>query len=138
MFVINSLNRIEYVTANPTIVEDELDKLFTDIDYLTHSGLSTEELLYFASYIHLVFVIIHPFQDGNGRSARLLEKWFLLEKLGEKASSIPLEKQYFLHRDNYYKNLRALGLEYACLDYSRSLDFLLMTASGLETKNQTE
>ncbi|MBL0098191.1 MAG: Fic family protein [Bacteroidetes bacterium] len=34
--------------------------------------------------IHLVFVKIHPLNDGNGRSARLIEKWFLAQKLGKK------------------------------------------------------
>ncbi|WP_220392957.1 Fic family protein [Chitinophaga lutea] len=34
--------------------------------------------------IHLVFVKIHPRADGNGRSARLLEKWFLAVKLGKR------------------------------------------------------
>jgi Fic family protein len=28
---------------------------------------------------------MHPWRDGNGRSARLYEKWFLDQKLGDKA-----------------------------------------------------
>ena len=131
MFVINSDDRIEYVAAEPAIVESELNKLFSDIDLLLKSDLSDFEAFYFAAYIHLGFVKIHPFQEGNGRAARLLEKWFLVEKLGEKATAIQLEKNYYRNLDSYYKNIKKLGIEYNELDYSKSLDFLLMTVSGL-------
>jgi Fic family protein len=79
-----------------------------------------------------VFVKIHPFQDGNGRTARLLEKWFLLEKLGDKATAVQLEKNYFLNVSDYYKNIKKLGIEYEVLDYRKSLDFLLMTVQSLD------
>ena len=92
---------------------------------------SNSEVLYFASFIHLVFVKIYPFQDGNGRSARLLEKWFLIEKLGDTATAIQLEKIYYLNLENYYKNLKRLGVDYELIDYGKAIDFLMMTANGL-------
>jgi Fic family protein len=79
-------------------------------------------------------VKIHPFQDGNGRTARLLEKWFLLQKIGQKAVAVQLEKNYYRNIKDYYKNIRKLGLEYHELDYGKSLDFLLMTVNGIETE----
>jgi hypothetical protein len=33
------------------------------------------EVFYFASLIYLRFAHIHPFRNGNGRAARLLDKW---------------------------------------------------------------
>lgn len=132
MFVINSDDKIEYVSANPEIVKSELDKLFDDIDELINTELNPFEIFYYASLIHLVFVKIHPFQDGNGRTARLMEKWFLIEKIGQKAISVQLEKNYYMKINEYYSNLRKLGLEYVELDYSKSLDFLLMTVSGID------
>jgi Fic family protein len=78
-------------------------------------------------------VKIHPFQDGNGRTARLLEKWVLLQKIGTKAAEVQLEKIYYKHIDAYCHNIRKLGLEYPELDYGKSLDFLLMTVNGIET-----
>jgi Fic family protein len=131
MFVINSDDRIEYVAAGPEIVGREIDKLFEDIDVLINKELNPFEVFYYAALIHLVFVKIHPFQDGNGRTGRLIEKWFLIEKIGQIATSVQLEKNYFNKIKDYYMNLKQLGLEYEDLDYSKSLDFLLMTVNGI-------
>lgn len=132
MFVINSDDQIEYVAASPEIVNQELDKLFHDVELLIANDLDAFEVFYYASLIHLVFVKIHPFQDGNGRTARLIEKWFLIEKIGQKATSVQLEKNYFKHLKEYYLNIKVLGLEYDDLDYNKSLDFLLMTVNGID------
>ena len=137
MFVLNNEDRIEYVAAEPNIVKQELDKLFSDIDKLQRTNLNTIETMFFASFIHLVFVKIHPLQDGNGRTARLIEKWFLVEKLGDKGVSIGLEKNYYKNLVDYYKNLKKLGFEYVDLDYSKSLDFLKMTINGLIAQIET-
>lgn len=131
MFVINSNDQIEYVAASPELVNSELEKLFRDIEKLQSKALNSFEVFYYASLIHLVFVKIHPFQDGNGRAARLIEKWFLLEKLGEIANAIQLEKNYWQKLNEYYNNIKKLGLEYEELDYRKSLDFLLMTVQSL-------
>ena len=77
---------------------------------------------------------IHPFQDGNGRAARLIEKWFLIEQINDKATAVQLEKNYFKNLERYYSNIKKIGIEYDTLDYSKALDFLVMTAKGLETQ----
>ncbi|MEA1898878.1 MAG: Fic family protein [Bacteroidota bacterium] len=134
MFVINSDDKIEYVAAIPEKVKSELDKLFLDIELLIKSELNPFEVFYYASLLHLVFVKIHPFQDGNGRTARLIEKWFLLEKIGQKAIAVQLEKNYYKNLKQYYSNIRKIGLEYKDLDYNKSLDFLLMTVQGIDNQ----
>jgi Fic family protein len=126
MYVTTPDGKIEYVAASPFAVEQEMNKLYRDIETLLQQDLSIAEVFYYAAYIHLVFVKIHPWHDGNGRSARLIEKWFIAQKLGYKAWFLQSEKMYYNHHDTYYKNLRALGLEYPELDYSKALAFLLM------------
>lgn len=130
MFVLNSEDRIEYVATDPKNVKIELDKLFEDISILINSSLTTAEVFYFASYIHLAFVKIHPLQDGNGRTARLIEKWFLCSKLGAKIVAIDLEKNYYTNSNMYYKNIKVLGLEYEKLEYKNAYNFLCMTVKG--------
>lgn len=131
MFVTTADGRIEYVACLPLRVESELNKLYHDIDLLVKADLSFEEACYFASLIHLVFVKIHPFNDGNGRTARLLEKWFLAQKLGEKAWFIQSEKYYYEHHQTYYANIREMGLEYEVLDYGKGIRFLGMLTCSI-------
>jgi hypothetical protein len=61
----------------------------------------------------------------------LIEKWFLSEKLGEKAWFIENEKYYYHHHQIYYKNIRLLGLEYPGLDYGKAMPFLMMLYNSM-------
>ncbi len=131
MYVSTPDGRIEYVAASPFELETEMKKFYTDLDLLLERKMSIEEVFFFASMIHLVFVKIHPWNDGNGRSARLIEKWFLAEKLGEKAWFLQSEKMYYNKHQTYYSNIRLLGLEYPTLTYNKALPFLLMLPSAV-------
>lgn len=131
MFVLNEADRIEYVACAPEQVPAAMAHFFEDLEALRSFDLKPLEVFYYAAMLHLVFVKIHPLQDGNGRTARLLEKWFLLEKLGNRALSIESEKNYYVKRQAYYHNIRQLGLDYESLDYGQALDFLLMTVNSL-------
>ena len=131
MFVITPDGKIEYVACEWDKVKAEMKKLYNDISVLLDSELDIKEVFFFASLIHLVFVKIHPFNDGNGRTARLLEKWFLAQRLGNKAWYLQSEKYYYQNYSTYYKNIRALGMEYDLLDYSKALPFLKMLPQSL-------
>ena len=131
MYVTTKDGRIEYVAASPFEVVQEMEKFYADLEKLLATEMTVAEAFYFASMVHLVFVKIHPWNDGNGRSARLLEKWFLAEKLGPKAWFVQSEKYYYLHHNTYYANIRALGLEYPSLDYSKALPFALMLPNSV-------
>jgi len=92
---------------------------------LLEKKLTSEEIFYYSSMIHLVLVHIHPFPDWNGRTARLLEKWFLAEKLWKDFWKLPSEQYYWEKRDLYYKNIN-LWVNYYEIDYSKSGEFLSM------------
>jgi Fic family protein len=127
----NQTGNIVYVATDPKNVKSEMNKFFADIDFLLSKSLTTNESFYYASLIHLFLLKIHPFSDGNGRSSRLLEKWFLARKLGEKAWFLKSEQHYYNNLPDYYRNLQRLGWEYETLNYDRCLPFLLMLPQSL-------
>ncbi|MCF6271413.1 MAG: Fic family protein [Melioribacteraceae bacterium] len=122
--------RLTYLAIEPQYVEAKMNELFVGISELLNSELTEPEVFYFTSLIHLVFVHIHPFSDGNGRVARLLEKWFLAEKLGKDFWRIPSEEYYKNNLQEYYDSIN-LGVNYYELDYDNSLDFLAMLPNSL-------
>ena len=85
MFVATDYGRIEYVATSPYELKAEMDKWYADLEALLITNMRAEEVFFYAAMLHLTIVKIHPWNDGNGRSARLIEKWFIAEKLGEKA-----------------------------------------------------
>jgi Fic family protein len=127
---VRSEGRLIYLAIEPELIQPELQKVFKDIDLLLKAELTIDEIFYYAAYIHLVFVNIHPFVDGNGRAARLIEKWFLAIKLGDHAWRITSEKNYWDHRNAYYKNLQ-IGVNYYEINYEKSIPFLLMLPTAL-------
>jgi len=130
---VRSEGRLVYLAVEPEFVRQELEKLFADISLLRENSLTTTEIFYYAAFIHLVFVNIHPFVDGNGRATRLVEKWFLAGKSGISAWLIPSEKYYWEHREAYYKNLQ-IGVNYYEVKYERCLPFLWMLPNSLLMK----
>ncbi len=125
--------KIQFEAAPFSIVETEMEKLWDDISVLLKMNLSNEEIFYYAAYIYLLFVNIHPFNDGNGRAARLLEKWFLSAMFGERAWYIQSERYYYQHVNDYYKSLNRLGMFYEKLDYVKAGEFLQMLPSAISS-----
>jgi Fic family protein len=119
-----------YEGAPKQIVNAEFNKLMADISHLLKlKNLTYNEVFYYASYIHLMLLKVHPFADGNGRISRLVEKWFLSKHLGQDAWLIPSEAYYQINKQKYYANL-GIGATYSTIDKNLALDFLFMLPSS--------
>lgn len=114
---------LAYMAVEPEFVNDHMQNFFEKIIELLTIELTKAEVFYYASFIHLQFAHIHPFRDGNGRIARLLEKWFIVEKLGKNFWKIPSEEYYKEHQQLYYDTIN-LGVNFYELNYDECLDFL--------------
>ncbi len=117
-----------YLATEPEYVKKEMNFFFDDIKKLLSEKLNEKEVFYHASLIHLIFVHIHPFMDGNGRTARLIEKWFIAEKLGKKFWKIPAEEYYKNHQTLYYETIN-IGVNYYELNYNKCINFLELLPS---------
>ena len=120
-----------YLAIEEKFVVENMKLFFEEIRKIISMQLSNQQILYFASLIHLRFVHIHPFTDGNGRAARLLEKWFITTKLGADFWLLLSEKYYKEHQQEYYEHIN-LGVNFYELDYSKCLPFLLMLPKSFE------
>ena len=112
-----------YLAVEAELVAQEMQILFADVADLLARELTEAEVFYSGALLHLRFVHIHPFRDGNGRTARILEKWFLSQKLGAHYWTIASEKYYKEHSDEYYRAIH-LGANFYTLQYARSMPFL--------------
>jgi Fic family protein len=121
-----------YLGIEEILVAHEMSELFNVIRELLSQKLTTIEVIFWDSWLHLEIAMIHPFLDGNGRAARLLEKWFMTESLGEHAWILQTEEFYFKNRAVYYRNLK-LGAHYWKVSFKKSKVFLEMLAKYLNS-----
>ncbi len=121
---------LAYMAIEPASIAREMNLFFQDINDLRSWDLNEIEVFYFASLIHLKLAHIHPFRDGNGRVARLIEKWFVAEKLGKDFWKMPSEEFYKKHQTKYYETIN-LGVNFYELNYDRCISFLEMLPNCL-------
>ena len=119
------------MAVEPEFVEREMKVFFKDINDLISLKLNEIEVFYYASLIHLRLAHIHPFRDGNGRAARLMEKWFVAEKLGRDFWKMPSEEFYKKNQAKYYETIN-LGVNFYELNYDKCVRFLEMLPNSLK------
>lgn len=97
-----------------------------------HEKRETHPVLLAAEF-HYRFVRIHPFDDGNGRMARLLMNLILMQ-YGLPPAVIQSDRE---HKEQYYRVLQAADvgdiepfIEYVAREVARSLDIMVRAAKG--------
>ncbi len=97
-YVVNARHQVIFTPPLPK------DVLMRMVDLLTWLSKSKKEHAIVRSAIfHHEFVAIHPFVDGNGRMARALSQWILLQGGYDPAHSLGLDEFFAADRAKYYK-----------------------------------
>ena len=79
--------------------------LLKNLEDFIHADDGLDDLVRLA-VMHYQFEAIHPFPDGNGRTGRVLNILYLVEKGLLDAPILYLSKYIIDNKNNYYKNLR--------------------------------
>ena len=85
----------------PVILEDIKNLMVKFTDFINSNSMLETDPLLRASYAHYYLAMIHPFGDGNGRTARFIESW-LLCKSGFPILSLLLSEYYYQNIDMYF------------------------------------
>jgi Fic family protein len=102
VYIENQNQELVYTAPAPEIVASEIRKLITWL-----SNTTNVHPIIAAAVFHIQFVSIHPFADGNGRSARVLAMLYLGLKGYDFRSSIVLDSYYCENKRAYYDALHA-------------------------------
>lgn len=86
----------------PKIIEDVEMLMREFIEWINSGDLLNENAFVRAALAHYHFSLIHPFWDGNGRVARLVEA-LLLQSEGIRYVPKMLSNYYYRHVDDYYR-----------------------------------
>lgn len=92
--------KIHYEAPSADMIEKEMENLInyinedSEIDYLIKAGI-----------VHLWFVILHPFDDGNGRIARALTDMMLARSDSSQFRFYSMSSQIQKKRKSYYEIL---------------------------------
>ena len=76
-----------------------------------------------AGIVHYEFVRIHPFVDGNGRTARVLATWILYKRGFDTKQFFCLDDYYDSDRPSYYKALQSVNQ--STLDLTKWLEYFV-------------
>lgn len=93
--------KVHYTAVKPELVKSEMDHF---LDWFNNDN--SLDLVLKAAIAHFWFIIIHPFDDGNGRIGRALTDMLLAraEESGERFYS--MSSQILIERKQYYQILQ--------------------------------
>lgn len=96
---ISSYDRIVHTPAQAAEIKEYMDSLFGFLEF------GKEEPIIKAILLHFYFVYIHPYCDGNGRTARILQNYYLFVSGYSGVKRIRISQAINLHLGAYYKAL---------------------------------
>ena len=99
MVYVGSLDRVIHTPATPQQLPDLMEKWFAFCES------STTDLLIHSFVAHFYFVYLHPFCDGNGRVARILNSSLLYHNGYRKMKNLPLSNAINKQISGYYGSL---------------------------------
>jgi Fic family protein len=126
--------KVHYEAPKPELVKAEMDK-FLDWFNDDYNGV---DLVLKAAIAHFWFIIIHPFDDGNGRIGRAITDLMLARAEGSGERFYSMSSQILAERKRYYEVLQKV--QHSSGDITEWLDWFLncLKNAMLATENTTQ
>lgn len=125
--------KVHYEAVKPELVKAEMDKF---LDWFNNDNCL--DLVLKAAIAHFWFIIIHPFDDGNGRIGRAISDMLLAraEDSGERFYS--MSSQILIERKQYYEVLQKV--QHSTGDITEWIEWFLHCLKNaiLATDNTTQ
>jgi Fic family protein len=97
------------IIYTPPQHEDAIISLMNNLEqYINNDELSDEDALIKMSVIHFQFESIHPFYDGNGRTGRIINILYLVQKKLLQLPVLYLSRYIIQNKGDYYKFLQGV------------------------------
>jgi len=124
--------KVHYEAVKPELVKKEMDKF---LDWFNNENCLDPVLK--AAIAHFWFIIIHPFDDGNGRIARAITDMLLARAEGSGERFYSMSSQILAERKRYYEVLQKV--QHSSGDITEWLDWFMhcLKNAMLTTENTT-
>lgn len=123
MVYVGSRTDIIYVPAEPKTIKEMMHCLFE------YEKNKTQNIWIRAAILHFYFVYVHPFCDGNGRTARILTQSYLYHMEMSMIVYLPISRIINLNLKGYYSNLKEAEKMYSngkkWIDITPFVDYML-------------
>ena len=125
--------KVHYRAVKPELVKTEMDKF---LDWFNNENRLDPVLK--AAIAHFWFIIIHPFDDGNGRIARAISDMLLARAEGSGERFYSMSGQILAERKRYYEVLQKV--QHSSGDITEWLDWFLhcLKNAMLATESTTQ
>lgn len=103
-FIVNDqTGELVYEPPSESLVERLVERVCVRMNsWRTHPALA-------AAWLHVAIAAVHPFRDGNGRTARVLSSLVMYRGGFKRSEFCSLEEWWGRHRGDYYEAFRCLG-----------------------------
>jgi Fic family protein len=125
--------KVHYVAVGAKKVKSEMDKF---LDWFNHDQAIDPAMK--AAIAHFWFIIIHPFDDGNGRIGRAITDMLLARAEGSGERFYSMSGQILIERKQYYEVLQKV--QRSSGDITKWLEWFLQCLKNAmnSTENTTE
>lgn len=125
--------KVHYEALKPEFVKPEMDNF---LDWFNNDN--TLDPVLKAAIAHFWFIIVHPFDDGNGRIGRAITDMLLARAEGSGERFYSMSSQILTERKRYYEVLQSV--QHSSGDITEWLDWFLhcLKNAMLATENTTQ